>query len=251
VRHVIGVGSGKGGVGKSTLSVGLAVALSELGARVGLMDLDMWGPSIPTMMGLKQVKLERQGDKILPPQKYGVKVLSMGFFLGDSQPLIWRGPMVIHAMRQYCNDFMWDVLDYMVCDLPPGTGDTQLSLCQLLHPTGVVMVSTVFPWPDPRHMVINLGLGIQLAPLLLLWGLWNQPDMKRLKIFLGAVFVVMALLTIITKHLVFPGTVNDANVGWWERAYAIVLVGWVGVAAIVMERRLRSHARAAGTEVAA
>ena len=112
-------------------------------------------------------------------------------------------------------------------------------------------VSTVFPWPDPRHMVINLGLGIQLAPLLLLWGLWNQPDMKRLKIFLGAVFVVMALLTIITKHLVFPGTVNDANVGWWERAYAIVLVGWVGVAAIVMERRLRSHARAAATEVAA
>ncbi|RZJ95574.1 MAG: DUF998 domain-containing protein [Brevundimonas sp.] len=103
--------------------------------------------------------------------------------------------------------------------------------------------STLFPWPDPRHMVINLALGIQLAPLLLLWGLHGRKDLRRLKIFLVAVIVLMAILTVITKHLVFPGTVNDANVGWWERAYAIVLVGWVGVASLLLERRLRHHAR--------
>lgn len=105
-------------------------------------------------------------------------------------------------------------------------------------------LSTLYPWPDPRHMVINLGLGIQLAPLLLLWGLAQRRDMSRLKWFLGAVFVLMAALTVTTKHLVFPGTVTDANVGWWERAYVLVLVGWVGVAAFVLERRLRIEAAA-------
>jgi len=102
--------------------------------------------------------------------------------------------------------------------------------------------SSLFPWPDPRHMAINLGLGIQLAPLLLLWGLWSHVDMKRLKLFLVVVFVAMAALTVLTYHLVLPGTVNDANVGWWERGYAIILVGWVGVAAFVLERRLKAHA---------
>lgn len=102
--------------------------------------------------------------------------------------------------------------------------------------------STLYPWPDPRHMVINLALGIQLAPLLLLWGLARRRDMPRLKAFLVATFIVMAVLTVLTKHLVLPGTVNDANVGWWERAYAIVLVGWVGVAAWVLDRKLLSVA---------
>ncbi|RZJ29472.1 MAG: DUF998 domain-containing protein [Brevundimonas sp.] len=102
--------------------------------------------------------------------------------------------------------------------------------------------SSLYPWPDPRHMAINLGLGIQLAPLLLLWGLWAHVDLKRLRIFLAVVFVAMAVLTVLTKHLVLPGTVNDANVGWWERAYAIILVGWVGVAAWVLDRRLKAHA---------
>lgn len=102
--------------------------------------------------------------------------------------------------------------------------------------------SSLFPWPDPRHMAINLGLGIQLAPLLLLWGLWSHVDLKRLKLFLVVVFVAMAVLTVLTYHLVLPGTVNDANVGWWERGYAIILVGWVGVAAYVLERRLKAHA---------
>ncbi|MCK6103670.1 DUF998 domain-containing protein [Brevundimonas sp. EYE_349] len=102
--------------------------------------------------------------------------------------------------------------------------------------------STLYPWPDPRHMIINLALGIQLAPLLLLWGLHRRRDMPRLKVFLAATFVVMAILTVLTKHLILPGTVNDANVGWWERAYAIVLVSWVGVAAWVLDRKLLDHA---------
>ena len=103
-------------------------------------------------------------------------------------------------------------------------------------------MSTLYPWPDPRHMIINLGLGIQIAPILLLWGLRKRTDLPRLKLFLGIVFVAMALLTVLTKHMIFPGTVNDANVGWWERAYAIVLVTWVTVAAFALERSVRAHA---------
>jgi glucans biosynthesis protein C len=102
--------------------------------------------------------------------------------------------------------------------------------------------STLYPWPDPRHMIINLALGIQLAPVLLLWGLASRRDLPRLKIFLAVTFVLMAILTIVTKHLIFPGTVNDSNVGWWERAYAIVLVCWVGVAAWVLDRKLLKDA---------
>lgn len=105
--------------------------------------------------------------------------------------------------------------------------------------------STLYPWPDPRHMIINLALGIQLAPLLLLWGLAARRDLPRLKVFLIATFVVMAMLTVLTKHLVFPGTVNDANVGWWERIYAIVLVCWVGVAAWILDRKLLAEATVA------
>ena len=102
--------------------------------------------------------------------------------------------------------------------------------------------STFYPWPDPRHMIISLGLGIQIAPLLLLWGLRERKDLPRLKFFLVAVFVAMAVLTLFTKHLVLPGTVNDANVGLWERAYAVVLIGWAGVVALILERRLRHAA---------
>jgi hypothetical membrane protein len=103
-------------------------------------------------------------------------------------------------------------------------------------------VSAVYPWPDPRHLAINLGLGIQVAPVLMLWGLRARPDVARLRLFLAAVFVAMAVLTVLTKHLLFPALVNDANVGWWERAYAIVLVGWVAVAAATLQRRLRLDA---------
>jgi hypothetical membrane protein len=103
-------------------------------------------------------------------------------------------------------------------------------------------VSALYPWPDQRHLIINLGLGIQVAPLLMLAGLRRRPDLRLLNVFLASVFVAMAVLTVLTKHLVFPALVNDANVGWWERAYAAVLVGWVGVAAFVLQARLQLEA---------
>lgn len=111
------------------------------------------------------------------------------------------------------------------------------ALAFVLAAAGLV-ISSLYVWPDPRHLAINLGLGIQLAPLFLLWGLARAKGVDRLRWFLAAVFVLMAVLTVITKHMVFPGTVNPANVGWWERAFAVVLVGWVGVAAFLLERRL-------------
>jgi glucan biosynthesis protein C len=114
-----------------------------------------------------------------------------------------------------------------------------------------LMISGVYTWPDPRHLAVNLGLGIQLGPLFLLWGLWTRKDTARLKAFLIVVFVLMAVLTVLTKHLVWPSLVNDDNVGWWERSYAIVLVGWVGVAAFVLERRLETEARQGFVDAAA
>jgi glucan biosynthesis protein C len=106
-----------------------------------------------------------------------------------------------------------------------------------------LMISGIYTWPDPRHLAVNLGLGIQLGPLFLLWGLGGRTDLRRLKMFLIAVFVLMAVLTVLTKHLLCPSLVNDDNVGWWERCYAIVLVGWVGIAAFILERRLETEAR--------
>ena len=102
--------------------------------------------------------------------------------------------------------------------------------------------AALYPWPDPRHLAINLALGIQLAPLFLLWGLRPRRDLRGLKLFLVSVFAVMAVLTVLTKHLILPGLVNDANVGWWERGYAIILVGWVGVAALGLDRCLQREA---------
>ena len=116
------------------------------------------------------------------------------------------------------------------------------ALCFALAGVGLVL-SSVYIWPDPRHQAINLGLGIQLAPLFLLWGLARVQGVRRLRWFLFVVFVLMAVLTVITKHLVFKGMVNDANVGWWERAFAVVLVGWTGVAAWILERKLFALAR--------
>lgn len=118
-----------------------------------------------------------------------------------------------------------------------------IALCFGLAGVGLVL-SSIYPWPDPRHLAINLGLGIQIAPLAMVWALRRLEGMERLRIFLLGVFVAMAILTVLTKHLIFKGLVNDDNVGWWERAFAIVLVGWTGVAAYVLERRLLIMARA-------
>lgn len=140
VRNAIAVASGKGGVGKSTVSVNLAVALAQTGVRVGLMDADIYGPNIPTMMGVHDVP-GMKGEKLVPAEAYGVKLMSMGFLVKPGQPLIWRGPMLNSAIRQFLADVEWGELDYLIIDLPPGTGDAPLSLAQALPLSGVVIVT--------------------------------------------------------------------------------------------------------------
>src|SRR5579885_2931219 len=145
VRHIVAVASVKGGVGKTTTSVNLALALTETGARVGLLDADIHGPNVPLMMGIKQPPMMRGDEegKILPVSAYGLKVISIGFFIGqDNQAVIWRGPMVHSAIHQFLRDVKWGELDYLVVDLPPGTGDAPLSLCQTVPLSGVVIVTT-------------------------------------------------------------------------------------------------------------
>ncbi|MDX9992653.1 MAG: Mrp/NBP35 family ATP-binding protein [Anaerolineales bacterium] len=140
IRNAIAVASGKGGVGKSTVSVNLAVALAKSGARVGLMDADIYGPNIPTMMGAPRMPAPRE-NKLIPAENYGVKMMSMGYLTKPGQPLIWRGPMLNSAIRQFLSDVEWGELDYLIIDLPPGTGDAPLSLAQALPLTGVVIVT--------------------------------------------------------------------------------------------------------------
>ena len=146
VKNIIAVGSGKGGVGKSTVAVNLAIALAKTGAKVGLMDADIYGPSIPIMFGLKDERpesFERDGKNwIIPIEKFGIKLLSIGFFVDSTKALIWRGPMASSALKQLFSDADWGPLDYMVIDLPPGTGDIPLTLIQSLPLTGALIVST-------------------------------------------------------------------------------------------------------------
>jgi len=143
VKNVIAIASGKGGVGKSTTSVNVAVALSQTGARVGLMDADIYGPNVPLMMGLKEKPhVHGEEGRIQPVIRYGIKLVSIGFFLDERKPVIWRGPMVHGAINQFLRDFDWGDLDYLVVDLPPGTGDAPLSLSQLIPLSGVVIVTT-------------------------------------------------------------------------------------------------------------
>jgi ATP-binding protein involved in chromosome partitioning len=140
IRNAVAVASGKGGVGKSTVSVNLAVALTQMGARVGLMDADIYGPNIPTMMGIHDIP-GTKNNKLIPAEAYGVKLMSMGFLVKPGQPLIWRGPMLNSAIQQFLADVEWGELDYLIIDLPPGTGDASLSLAQLLPLSGVVIVT--------------------------------------------------------------------------------------------------------------
>jgi ATP-binding protein involved in chromosome partitioning len=158
VKNVVAVASGKGGVGKSTTSVNLAVALSQTGARVGLLDADIYGPNVPLMMGLKD-KPEVIGEqgRIQPVLRYGIKLVSIGFFLDERKPVIWRGPMLHGAIQQFLRDFDWGELDYLVVDLPPGTGDAPLSLAQLIPLSGVVIVTTP---QDVALQDVAKGLGM-------------------------------------------------------------------------------------------
>jgi ATP-binding protein involved in chromosome partitioning len=141
VKNVIAVGAGKGGVGKTTVSVNLAVALSKLGARVGVLDGDIYGPNVPIMFGL-QAQLEHDGKLIRPAEKFGIQVVSMGFLTQDEAPVIWRGPMLHSAIQQFCRDVAWKDIDYLVVDMPPGTGDVALSLSQTVPAAGAIVVTT-------------------------------------------------------------------------------------------------------------
>ena len=142
VKNIIPVASGKGGVGKSTVSANLAVALVQMGAKVGLMDADVYGPSIPRIMGVKEGPKGLPGNRVVPPEIHGIKIMSMGFFIGEGEAIVWRGPMLHKTIQQFLGDVEWGELDYLVVDLPPGTGDVQLSICQTIPLTGAAIVST-------------------------------------------------------------------------------------------------------------
>lgn len=142
VKHIIAVASGKGGVGKSTTSVNLAMALKANGLKVGILDADIYGPSMPRLLGITGKPQLGDNDKLIPMQAYGVKVMSMGFLIEEDKPMIWRGPMVISALSQMMKDVDWGELDVMVVDMPPGTGDAQLTMAQKVPLAGAVIVST-------------------------------------------------------------------------------------------------------------
>ena len=142
IRNILAVGAGKGGVGKTTTSVNLAIGLARKGARVGLLDGDVYGPNVPQMLGLRDAPRIDGERGIVPPEVFGIKVISMGMLVPPDQPIIWRGPMLHGAVQQFMNDVVWGELDYLVVDLPPGTGDVALSMAQSVPMAGAVVVTT-------------------------------------------------------------------------------------------------------------
>ncbi|HWP30613.1 MAG TPA: Mrp/NBP35 family ATP-binding protein [Fimbriimonadales bacterium] len=151
VKNVIAVASGKGGVGKSTVAVNLSVALAKTGAEVGLLDADVYGPTVPLLMGCAKEKPSVENGKIIPIERYNIKMMSLGFLLEEGQAVLWRGPMVAGTVKQLLGDVAWGGLDYLVVDLPPGTGDAPMSLAQLVPLTGVVIVAT------PQDVAANIA----------------------------------------------------------------------------------------------
>jgi len=194
VKNIIAVGSGKGGVGKSTIAVNLAVALAATGAKVGLIDADIYGPSIPMMFGLLDKRpegIDKDGKMMVVPfEKYGIKLLSIGFFVDQTKALVWRGPMASMAIRQLFNDAEWGELDYMVVDLPPGTGDIALTLIQDFPLTGAIVVTTpqqvsVADVRKAADMFRNPQINIPLLGLVENMSYFSPPDApeKRYRIF--------------------------------------------------------------------
>ncbi len=186
IERIVAVASGKGGVGKSTCSVNLACALAQLGLDVGLLDCDIYGPSIPLMMGVKQRPLVSEDEKLVPPMNHGVKLMSMGFLLDGDQPVIWRGPMIQKTVQQFVTQVDWGHLDLLLVDLPPGTGDAQLSLCQTVPLDGGVVVTT----PQEASLgVVRKGIAMFQKVNVPILGIvenmsyFTAPDGSRIEIF--------------------------------------------------------------------
>jgi len=193
VKNIIAVGSGKGGVGKSTVAVNLAIALAKTGAKVGLLDADIYGPSIPMMFGLLNEKakgFDRDGKTyVYPFEKFGIKMISIGFFVDQSKALVWRGPMASSALKQLFTDIEWGILDYLVIDLPPGTGDIPLTLVQSFPLNGAIMVSTPqeVALADVRKaadMFRNEQIRIPILGLVENMSYFAPPDMPDKKYFI-------------------------------------------------------------------
>ncbi|HEX9013465.1 MAG TPA: Mrp/NBP35 family ATP-binding protein [Anaerolineaceae bacterium] len=185
VKNAIAVASGKGGVGKSTVAVNIAVKLAQCGARVGLLDADIYGPNVPTMMGVAHLP-QPQETKLLPAEAYGVKVMSIGFLVKPGQPLIWRGPMLHSAIRQFLGDVIWGELDYLIIDLPPGTGDAQLSLAQSIPLSGGVIVTLpqqVSLEDASRGLAMFNELNVPVLGVVENMSYLELPDGKRMDIF--------------------------------------------------------------------
>jgi len=186
VKRIIAVASGKGGVGKSTVSVNLACALRHLGLNVGLLDCDIYGPSIPLMMGVRGRPTLSDEEKMVPLRSHGVKLMSIGFLLDDDQPVIWRGPMINKTIQQFFSSVEWGELDFLLVDLPPGTGDAQLSLCQTAPLDGGVIVTT----PQEASLgVVRKGISMFQKVNVPILGIvenmsyFTTPDGQRIEIF--------------------------------------------------------------------
>ena len=185
VRNAVAIASGKGGVGKSTVAVNVAVALAQSGARVGLLDADIYGPNIPTMMGVEHLP-EPASDKLIPAETYGVKMISIGFLVKPGQPLIWRGPMLHSAIRQFLADVEWGELDYLIIDLPPGTGDASLSLAQSVPLSGAVIVTlpqAVSIEDASRSLAMFQTLNVPILGVVENMSYLELPDGTRMEIF--------------------------------------------------------------------
>ena len=186
IRHIIAVASGKGGVGKSTIAVNLSVALAQSGAKVGLLDADFYGPNIPMMMGIKGLPVQNNKQKLIPGEAYGIRVMSTGFLVKEGQPLIWRGPLLHSAIKQFLSDVEWGNLDYLVIDLPPGTGDVQLSLAQTISISGgiiVTMPQEVSLGDAGRALEMFIKLGIPVLGIIENMGFLTLPDGKEMNVF--------------------------------------------------------------------